>query len=87
VSPALTRRLLFRETRDARDEPARHRNDHIPITRLGRDWIVAEAVAWAGCARQRRNERVTEIEEISTAVMCLTIDTGWRELPARWSRS
>jgi thiazole synthase ThiGH ThiG subunit len=26
---------------------------------------VAEAVALAGCARQRRNERVTEIEKIS----------------------
>jgi non-heme chloroperoxidase len=45
-----------------------------------KDHTVAPAIANAAFKRQRRNEGVTEFEEIPNRGHALTIDDGWREV-------
>jgi pimeloyl-ACP methyl ester carboxylesterase len=45
-----------------------------------KDHTVPWAIANASYKRQRRNERVTEIEKIPNRGHSLTIDSGWREV-------
>jgi pimeloyl-ACP methyl ester carboxylesterase len=45
-----------------------------------KDHTVAPAIAKASYKRQRRNEGVTEIEQIPNRGHSLTIDDGWREV-------
>ena len=45
-----------------------------------RDHTVPHAVANASFKHERRNEGVTEIDEIEGRGHSLTIDSGWREV-------
>ena len=45
-----------------------------------KDHTVAPAIANAAFKRQRRNEGITEFEEIPNRGHALTIDDGWREV-------
>jgi non-heme chloroperoxidase len=52
-----------------------------------KDRTVPWAIANASFRKQRRNPGVTEIEKIPNRGHALTIDSGWREVAERRSRS
>ncbi len=65
---------------DAKLDPRNPKRGPLLIISGEKDHTVPWAIANASFKRQRRNEAVTEITEITNRGHSLTIDSGWREV-------